>query len=408
MIKSRFSKLSVLLVYFLDFFGITVVFPIFASIILMGHHGFFTDSLPWSSKLFYLALLIAAFPFSQMFGAPLFGEIADMKGRKRAFHFTLIGEAIGYFLTALSLLTTNYVFVLIGRLISGFFAGNLTVCLASIADVSVDPKSRSQNFGYLTMAAGLSFICAIIVGGTFSDQNLDPQFRPDIPFWILTALALGILLLVKLFYKETGKKKSYKKLEFIKQSFSLIKNRQIRPIYAVFFFLMLGWIPSLQFLSASLLIEFGASKQMILYTFLGAGLLWSFTNGYVNGLLSEGFKPQNIALVSLFITSIAFFFNSVISNLYLFILFFEVAVIFTSLAWTNCLALVSLQANIENQGYILGWNQALGALAMVIAPFICALVGNHGIRNIYLFISASFFISFILIFWKTTKLKQAN
>lgn len=52
----------------------------------------------------------------------------------------------------------NFWWVLVGRIIDGVTAGNMTIAQAILSDISKDEKERAQYFGIFGMMFGLSMI----------------------------------------------------------------------------------------------------------------------------------------------------------------------------------------------------------------------------------------------------------
>ena len=178
------SVIAALLVLVVDNFGLFVVFPFFTPLIL---NGSILEAQPDSfTRTLYLIFLIASFPLAQIFGAPFFGHVADTIGRKRAFIITLCGETFGFLLSALALHLNIYTLLFVSRLVTGFFAGNMTICLAVAADRVQDHNKRGYLFSVLTALLGISFVTALSVGGFLSYKMLDPTFSTSLPF-IITA-----------------------------------------------------------------------------------------------------------------------------------------------------------------------------------------------------------------------------
>ena len=138
----RRSFRAILSVLFLDNLGLTVVYPIFTPLVLKPIYTLLPPEYPLSMRLILLGVLIASFPFAQFIAGPFIGHIADLKGRKFAFTLALIGEGIGFLLTGLSIQMMNYPFLIFSRLFTGFFAGNMTICLAAISDITPDEKGE--------------------------------------------------------------------------------------------------------------------------------------------------------------------------------------------------------------------------------------------------------------------------
>lgn len=77
--------LPVFLTYFIDNFGLAIIYPIFTPLFLKPHYELFSTEVPTIYKTILLGLLIATFPIAQFFGAPIIGGMSDRVGRKRYF-----------------------------------------------------------------------------------------------------------------------------------------------------------------------------------------------------------------------------------------------------------------------------------------------------------------------------------
>ena len=97
----------------------------------------------------------------------------------------------------------NYPFLIFSRLLTGFFAGNLTLCLSTISDLTPDLQARTKNFGLVASVAGIGFVVAIVIGGVFSNDVLATFLSSAFPFWIITLLAFINLYIIRYCFTET-------------------------------------------------------------------------------------------------------------------------------------------------------------------------------------------------------------
>ena len=396
--SSRTSLIAILSVLFLDNFGLAIVYPIFTPLILLPQYGFLPHIDSLAVRTLCLGFLIASFPFAQFLGAPFLGDIADRKGRKIAYYLSLIGETLGFAFSAIAIYFADYTLLLISRLCTGFFAGNLTICLSSISDMSPFAKSRSKNFGLLATVGGISFIIAIFVGGELSDHAVFPFFNSSFPFWITAGFSvINLVIIAKLFdeVREPTKKRTSIQ-RGIKNLISVLESKKIPLLYGIFFFFMLGWISSLQFLSAYLIETYDARKEMIVLTFLGVGIFWSIGNGYLNRILIKKYNLKKILFYSLLFL-VVFFTTAILSpDYYLFYLFMALASLCVSLCWTNLLSLISLSVMPDLQGKVLGLNQSIMIVAMIVSPIVGGFIGQISTQTIYLFSLSAILISFFI------------
>lgn len=175
--KSRSRSLfAVFIVFFLDNFGFAMAFPIMSPILLDPSFKFFSPETTITIKNIYLGIMLAAFPLGQFIGAPVIGDMADHFGRKRLFVITIISTAAGFILCGFAVLCENYFFLLIARFLSGIVAGNLSLCLAAIVDLSETEKMKRVNFSLLTTIGGLGWIVSIVVSGLLANPSVSSYF----------------------------------------------------------------------------------------------------------------------------------------------------------------------------------------------------------------------------------------
>jgi MFS transporter, DHA1 family, tetracycline resistance protein len=382
--KRKRSLFPVLLTYFLDNFGLAIVYPIFTPFILKSTHPIIS----YSERTIILGILIGAFPLAQFFGAPLIGQFSDRFGRKRAFYITILGTALGYTFTSVSIMKNSFTGLFISRFCTGLFAGNLTLCLAAIADMSPDDMSRTKNFGQIGAIGGLSFIIAIALGGIFSDPSISRHFNPSFPFWITALLAYTNLICMILLFHETHAPIRHPGVNPFKGIDSLVlglKSRELRIIYIVNFLFMLTWVAAMQFLPTFLLLDFQFQIFGITLCLMAIGAIWSFTNMGINRVLARRFFPGRTLLCSLLLISLLLLFLVFSKSLELFLCLFFLATVCASLCWTNGVATVSLKAPAAIQGSILGINQSLNSIASMLSPIIGGLLVALNKHALYLF-----------------------
>ena len=332
-----------------------------------------------------LGILIGAFPLAQFFGAPLIGQFSDRFGRKRAFYVTILGTAIGYTFTSVSMMEHSLTGLFISRFCTGLFAGNLTLCLAAIADMSHDDISRTKNFGHIGAIGGLSFIVAIALGGIFSDPHISRHFNPSFPFWVTALLSYINLICMVLLFHETHLTSRHPGINPFKGMNNLIlgfRSKELRMIYIVNFLFMFAWVISMQFLPSFLLLDFKFQILGITFCLMAIGAIWSLTNVFINRLLAKRFFSGRTLLCCLLLISLLLLFLLFVHTPAAFLCLFFLSTCCASLCWTNGVATVSLKAPASIQGSILGINQSINSVAAMLSPMMGGLlmaVNNHAI-----------------------------
>lgn len=396
--------------YFLDNFGLAIIYPIFTPIFLLPN-ALISSPLAYVHRTILLGILIGLFPFAQFIGSPLLGQFSDRFGRKRAFFITILGTAIGYTLTALGIAIHSLTLLFVSRFLTGLFASNLTLCLAAIVDMSPDQTARARNFGHIAAIGGLSFIVAIAVGGILSDPSFGKYFNPSFPFWFTAGLAyINWICMILLFHEthETNKPLNLHPFKGMQNIFLAIKNKELSLIYAGNFFFMLSWVASMQFLPAFLIHHFSFSTFSMTLALIGVGALWSFSNFVVNRQLAKRFFPANTLNVCLFFLFLLLLGIIFVDRPVLFFMLFYPAVCFASLCWTNSLANISLKAPVGIQGSILGINQSMTSLAAMIAPPLGGLFAGGGKGWMYSFTALSCLAAFAILWRSQRHFKQTQ
>lgn len=123
--------------------------------------------------------LFATFSLAQLVFAPLLGRLSDRIGRKPVIIISLVGTAIGSFITG----AAGALWVLfLGRVIDGASGASLSVAQAAVADMA-PPAQRPKLVGMLGAAFGVGFVLGPAIGG------LAALGGPHVPFYVASALA---------------------------------------------------------------------------------------------------------------------------------------------------------------------------------------------------------------------------
>ena len=394
--RRRRSLFPILLTYFLDNFGLAIVYPIFTPYVLKSTHLI----LSYSERTILLGILIGAFPLAQFFGAPVIGQFSDRFGRKRAFYITILGTAIGYTFTSVSIMEHSFIGLFISRFCTGLFAGNLTLCLAAIADMSSDDVSRTKNFGLIGAIGGLSFVVAIALGGVFSDPDINRHFNPSFPFWVTALLAYINLICMILFFHETHAPVRHPGINPFKSISNIIiglRSKELRIIYTVNFLFMLSWVASMQFLPSFLLLDFKFEIMETTLCLMMVGAIWFLTNMFINRILAKWFFPGRTLLCCLVLISVSLLFLLFANTPSVFLSLFFLSTACASLCWTNGIATISLKAPASIQGSILGINQSINSFASMLSPIIGGFLMAIQRDAIYLFGGAITLLAFGLL-----------
>src|SRR4051812_22685562 len=128
---------------------------------------------------FTVGLLFASFSLAQLIVAPLLGHLSDRIGRKPVIIISLLGTAVGSFITG----GAGVLWVLFaGRIVDGASGGSLAVAQAAVADIAPE-EQRPGLLGMLGAAFGIGFVLGPAIGG------LAPPGSPPAPFYLAGVFA---------------------------------------------------------------------------------------------------------------------------------------------------------------------------------------------------------------------------
>jgi DHA1 family tetracycline resistance protein-like MFS transporter len=389
--KRRFSFFSINFTYFVDNLGWSIVFPIFAPLFLDSKNLIFSSDVSLAMRTALLGIFLGAFPFAQFIGAPLLGEFADKSGRKRALILSVALTFVGYALSAWSVKIGNLPLLFIARIITGIFSGNLSICLASISDLSKEEKIKIKNFSYLSVLVGFAFIVGAFLGGKFSDSLVNPYFTPDLPLWIAAFLSFLNLFFIIFAFTETSKpnpKVKFKFFESFENIHQALKIKNIKRIYLIYFLFIFAWTMLFQFAPVLVISKFKFTHSQIGDLAAFMGICWAIGSGIVNRILLSKFENKKILEYALFFfiasSAVVGFLDLSLSVLVV----LGICGAIGGVAWPICTGIISSKVSQNQQGKILGISQSMQSLAMATSPVIGGYLSRYFME--FPFVAASF------------------
>ncbi len=371
--KKKLSFFSVLFTFFVDNLGWSIVFPIFAPFFLDVHNEIFSSDVSVTTRTSLFGIFLAAFPFAQFIGAPILGEIADKFGRKKAFVYSIFLSFVGYVFCAWAIYEKHLVYVFVSRIISGLFSGNLSICLATISDLSRDKKHKLKNFSNLSVIGGLSFIVGTFIGGKFSDETASHYFSAYLPLLIAAGLCFINLLFMIFAFVESFHINKDLKFDFLESVHNIrdaLRTEKIKIVYVIYFLFVFAWTIIFQFSPVMVIEKFHFTNSQIGDLAALMGICWAIGSGGVHKILVKIFPSLRVLEVTLFVFTALAVVITFQNNLWGTITLLSLCGVVGGIAWPICTALISNLASNRIQGKIMGMSQSMQSLAMVVSPLI--------------------------------------
>ena len=404
--SSKSLLLPVFLVLFVDNFGYSLVFNMLGPMVLKAEYGMMAASISVHVKNAILALVFGIFPLAQFFAAPLIGDFGDIYGRKKAFYLSLSGMTLGFTLSAWAIVDHNIVFFLFSRLLTGLFAGNMGVCMASIADLSPDEGVRGKNFSTVTALFGISWVAAMVLGGYVATPKLLGSFGPVFAFLFTALLTLINFFLILLLFKDTAPKSGGKSFHFWKGGENIKEMLHLngsKLYFFVYFLWSLGWVIAVQWYPPYSIEVYQASVASFTSWYVVMGILWILGASFAKYTLFNKYKSVNIGLFGFGAMTICLFLMQPMGTFFLFSLFFVLGAFFSPLAMSSSLNLISVSASEKVQGKIMGISQSLQSISFVLVSTIAFLVSIDTLSILFYFAAVISLAGFILLFYKAKK-----
>ncbi|MCB1119071.1 MAG: MFS transporter [Chlamydiia bacterium] len=361
-------------VVFMGYVGISVPIPIFSPLFLYPEQGMLSPDLGEMARVVILGLVLMLYPFGQLFGSPILGRLSDRYGRRNLLLLSLAGAAVSYGVTAMAVSSRSVILLVLGRLLSGFCEGNITIAQSAAADL-YQGHQKMRAFSLIMMAVASGFIVGPILGGKLSDATLVPWFSFATPFWASALLILITLGTVFWTFPRHIQRQEDQAHDLFRdfQSFGrTLFHRHLKTIYAAVFFLNLGIFFFFQFLPIyqAQLWRFSANDIADIQVYVALAI--TVTQLVLASKLTEKLKPsQAIFSAGLLLAgSLVLFVIPVKPNA----LYFTTVPIAIAIAviHTNCSVWISDIADPAIQGEALGLHSSI----IVISEILVCLFGG--------------------------------
>ncbi len=397
---SRRALIPIFFVIFMDNFGFSILFNLLPTVFLDPHYDLISHTTSLTTRNVLLAITFGVFPLTQFFGAPILGDFADHFGRKKALYITIMSVTFGYLISAMAISINSFTLLIISRLLTGFFAGNLSICLAAIADISPNEESRARNFSHVTTLFGFSWILAMVLSGYISDPKYLGYHGPVIVFLITAAFSFLSFIAVWIWYDETYKVESEINFDILKGIKNVIEAmclKKVRFMFILYFFWVIGWGMSIQWFPAYSIESYRASMVSVTTWMIILGITWTLGSSILNAVLLKRMHSISIALLGAFSSAILLFISLFIPWFDLFGVIIAIAAVFSAFTMCNTMNLISMSAPKNVQGKVMGLSQSTMSIGWVISAVAASIINRFSIEYIYWFTSLCLAITFFLL-----------
>ncbi len=355
MLKSKSPLFFLFITATLDMMGVGLIIPSLPDVV----RRFASDERLVNE---YFGYFMSVYSLMQFVASPLLGALSDLFGRRPVLLVSLIMASLDYLLMAFA---PSLSWLFLGRVISGLTGASVTVCMASVADIS-DDSNRSNNYGLIGAALGLGFILGPALGGFLG------KISPEMPFIVAAILnflnfLFGLFILPETYSGTQRRKIQLKNLNPFSTLREIFKSEVIFTFAIVHFLFQLAGMTHPSIWSLYTQHRFNWTPEQVGISLTLVGVLIALAQGWFTRIIIPRWGEQKTLFYCSFGNFISFILYAIVTEGWMLYL----VILFASLFFVAQPALQSLATkNIspEEQGEFQGSLVALTSLAAIINP----------------------------------------
>ena len=356
----RFAAASLIAVIFINMLGFGIIVP------LLQFYGKSFNAAPWQIGMIFGAYSVGAF-----FGEPFWGRLSDKYGRKPLLISTITGNCLCYLALAFA---PNIWIAFVIRLIGGLAAGNGAVVQGYIADVT-PPDERAGQMSKLGAAYNIGFIVGPFIGGVLAKPSAG-HLGFQIPLLAASCLAACAAIGVALVVKESRART---------ESATKQPSRWVMTGYAfrhpvIGRLMLLTFVVGFAFTGIESTFALWAHHRFawqprdVGLCFGITGVVSSICQFFITGTLSRRYGEARMLSIGMAGTVIAAALQPFSDGHWSTIALMCLMALSSSVAFPNSGAMMSRAIDGDQQGQIMGLNNATGAFARFAGPLTAGLV----------------------------------
>jgi multidrug resistance protein len=345
------------LISLINSLSITILIPV---IYLYGRQFGLND--------FQTSLLFSAYSVAQFFATPVIGKLSDRFGRKPLLVISLLGTVVANLIAGTA--TTAWV-LFFARFLDGITGGNASVAQAVISDVTT-PENRARGFGFNAAAFGLGFVLGPVL------SLLAQQVSLGAAFLVSAAIALIALIITIFFLPESLPAKTVVTGNLFDLGLKILITGPALPkvgILLIINFLIGTTFTIFTYAFQPYFIQvLHQTNKTLTLMFLTFGLLSVLMQTWGVSILTRKFSLVYILFLGLSIRSGSFLLMPIWANVVYFVGVSILFSLFNSLVQPMINALISLNAQPQDQGTALGLNASYLSISNAIGPVIAGML----------------------------------
>jgi DHA1 family tetracycline resistance protein-like MFS transporter len=363
------SLIPVLMAVVLDLVGFGIVIPLLT---------FY--ALEYGAGPVEVTLLMAVYSLAQFLMAPVWGALSDRYGRRP---IMLISIAMASVCLAGFAWADSLLLLFVFRALHGAAAANISTAQACVADVT-STENRAKGMGMIGAAFGFGFTVGPFIGGELSVVSLST------PIWVAAGLSLVNFVLAVFLLKETRDPNTERPTRSIHPR--AFVQAMLHPVIGMC--IALTFVMTLAFAGMESSFALFAEEvrnldaKSVGRMFGVAGLTMIIVQGGLIGRLVKRFGEAPLVPIGIAMLAISLAILPFAPPPRWMTIVFVIMAIGQGIASPSLHSLISKGAAPNEQGFVLGTNQSMSALARAVGPSIAGYVYLTGPANPFFLSSA--------------------
>jgi len=344
---------------------------------------------------FQVGLILSIFSLCQLFASPITGKLSDRFGRKPLLLFSQMSTLIGFLLLGIA----NNVWILIAaRLVDGLLGSNMTVAQAYISDVTT-PQQRTKSYGYSSAVFGAGLIFGPMISGVLLFINFSA------PFFFAAGVSLLSIILVTIFLPESITHKDDKiNLKLgdiipIKETKRFFKSAETRGILVAFFIYSFGFFLFISTFAIYSIDHLNITEQQITFYMAWIGVLRVLFQSVLITPILKKVRENTTLKLGIFALALTMTFLIFITNYWIVFIPLSFLAFGTGVTRPILTSKLTKVVKREETGSLLGVNNSLNSIALVITPILGGLILEYLLPQLLPLLSAIIF-SLIFMIWR--------
>src|SRR5215207_682089 len=315
-----------------------------------------------------VGLLGSLYAAMQFVGGPFLGGLSDRAGRRPVLLFCLLGTSLAYLLLGMS---DTLLLLVVAVGLAGGAGGTLATAQAYIAD-STSAGDRARGLGLIGAAFGLGLIAGPVLGGLLSLYSLGASAFAASAL-ALCNVAFGFFVLPESLPLMRRMSTPILRLNPVSQLSDVLRMGGIRALLLAVFLLNLSFAGLLTNFPLFSNARFGWDATANAFFFAFVGVCAVLTQGVLLGRLQPRFGEKRLLLSGLALMAVNLGLMALVPLGSLLYPVVGVLAVGTGLAIPSLTALISHRVSEREQGKVMGGQQAILSLTLILGPTISGL-----------------------------------